>query len=129
MKTEAEKYAEFHGLQAQLANARAQTDEVILSYLKAAHKHAPMRGPHEGYAVTLEELDELWSEIKADDRSGNMRKEATHVAAMALRFLIDVCPMCKPNAPFTSEGLAERFPNLGVVPNGDLDSPPTQPKN
>lgn len=85
--------------------------EVGQSYLKARQKHAPMRGAHEGYAVILEELDELWAEVKRwqpepDEISHtitnavaweayrqnmrDMRKEALHVAAMALAFLIEV---------------------------------------
>jgi hypothetical protein len=87
------------------------------SYVKAREKHAPMRGPHEGYAVLLEEVDELWDEVKAwqpkpeaggdtmneiaansvrideyNARMRAMRKEALHVAAMALAFLLEVTP-------------------------------------
>ena len=59
---------------------------------KAIRKHGPMHVPHEGYAVILEELDELWDEVKRQkiDRAA-MRKEALQVAAMAMRFLLDVC--------------------------------------
>lgn len=66
--------------------------EVGHALLKAEAKHPPMRGPHEGYAVILEELDELWTEVKRQpiDRAA-LRKEALHVAAMGLRFLKDVC--------------------------------------
>lgn len=49
----------------------------------------PMASPHEGYAVILEELDELWVEVKAHDRA-RMREEAVQVAAMALRFIVDL---------------------------------------
>ena len=47
---------------------------------------------HEGWAVLREEVDELWEEVKQrqPDRE-RMRKEATQVAAMAIRFLHDVC--------------------------------------
>lgn len=46
---------------------------------------------HEGYAVILEELDELWDEIKTNGPQGRLQAEAVQVAAMALRFLIDCC--------------------------------------
>ena len=62
---------------------------------KAVTKHAPMNSAHEGYAVILEELDELWDEVKAwkpdDHRIVELRKEALHVAVMAIRFIKDVC--------------------------------------
>jgi len=48
----------------------------------------------EGYAVIHEELDELWEEVKKKPTVQNkklMREEAKQVAAMALRFMIDVC--------------------------------------
>ena len=52
-------------------------------------------GPHEGYAVLLEEVDELWETVKSYKPSvgvtSDMRKEAIQVAAMALRFVEDVC--------------------------------------
>lgn len=61
---------------------------------KAQAKHPPMRGAHEGYAVILEEVDELWEEVKRQVIDGSaLRKEALHVAAMGLRFVIDVCPI------------------------------------
>ncbi len=49
---------------------------------------------HEGYAVILEELDELWEQVrlKRSQRDvDQMRREAVQVGAMALRFLVDVC--------------------------------------
>jgi hypothetical protein len=48
---------------------------------------------HEGYAVMLEEVEELWEmirkskELNADDR---MRDEAIQIAAMAIRFIEDL---------------------------------------
>lgn len=59
---------------------------------KAERKHAPMRGEHEGWAVIYEELDELWDEVKRETiNPAALRKEAFHTAAMALRFVKDVC--------------------------------------
>ena len=61
----------------------------------AQHAFPPFRSPHEGYAILLEELDELWLEIKNDKntpewRLGRMRHEAMQIAAMSLRFMVDL---------------------------------------
>ena len=49
---------------------------------------------HEGYALILEEVDELWDEvkkkIKKQDKS-KMRDEAIDIAAVAIRFIEDFC--------------------------------------
>lgn len=49
---------------------------------------------HEGFAVLLEEVDELkghvWTNQKRRDLAA-MRKEAMQVAAMALRFMGECC--------------------------------------
>lgn len=48
---------------------------------------------HEGYAVILEELDELWDAIKASkslDADEAMCRECVQVAAMAVRFIQDL---------------------------------------
>lgn len=48
---------------------------------------------HEAWAVLHEEMDELWDEVRKkcpDDAA--MAIEAVQVAAMALRFIQDVCP-------------------------------------
>lgn len=46
---------------------------------------------HEGYAVVLEEIDELWDEVKkkVHDKEA-MRKEAIQAAAMLCRFIIEL---------------------------------------
>lgn len=64
-------------------------DAVSIELERARQKHGPMRSAHEGYAVILEELDEAWDEIKRNDIV-RAREEMIQVAAMALRFLIDV---------------------------------------
>ena len=66
------------------------TDELI----RAKAKFPPMHSAHEGYAVLLEEVDELWEQVKLNPAKRNvaeMRKEAIQIAAMALRFIEDVC--------------------------------------
>jgi len=78
--------------------------EALMEGEHAREKHAPMRGPHEGYAVLLEELDELWDLVKLNPRKAypeasepnavhraRMREEALQVAAMALAFAEEVC--------------------------------------
>lgn len=48
---------------------------------------------HEGYAILKEEVDELWDEIKDNKAEGSnerQRKEAIQVAAMAIRFVLDI---------------------------------------
>lgn len=60
---------------------------------RALRKHEKVNSAHEGYAVILEELDELWDEVKVranKRRTKKMRKEAIQVAAMAIRFVLDV---------------------------------------
>lgn len=67
-------------------------DEVTTELHRARSKFAPFNSAHEGYAVILEELDELWLEVKANPPDvAQMREEAIQVAAMAMRFVLDVC--------------------------------------
>lgn len=59
---------------------------------KAMTKHASMHSPHEGKSVIEEELDELWDHVKADTgRTTGACKEARQVAAMGLRYVLDLC--------------------------------------
>lgn len=95
-----------------LAVRDAVLNEVGAELAKARATHAPMNGHHEGYAVMLEEMDELWVECKSNthakstpeserpalrqQKKSRMRKEALQIAAMAVRFIEDVCD--KPSA-------------------------------
>ena len=61
---------------------------------RAVKMHGGMRSCHEGYAVLLEEVDELWEHVrlKSDLRKKkDMRMEAIQIAAMAARFVVDLC--------------------------------------
>lgn len=69
-------------------------DEVEQELGFATAKFGPMNSAHEGFAVLYEEVDELWDEVKAKQGARNieaMRKEAIQVAAMAMRFALDIC--------------------------------------
>lgn len=63
--------------------------------IQATREYGPLASPHEGYAVLKEELEELWEEIKTKPntagRHDKMKREAIQLAAMSLRFLMDVC--------------------------------------
>lgn len=69
-------------------------DEVELELAAARRHYPPMRSAHEGWAILREEVDELWEEVKRKDSVRDkavMRAEAVQVAAMALRFIEDIC--------------------------------------
>jgi len=73
-------------------------EDVLLDIAEEVHraeaKFLPFHSAHEGYAVILEELDELWDEVKKKPRDREplqMETEAVQVAAMAVRFLLNVC--------------------------------------
>lgn len=69
---------------------RRQVHEAIARELRRARdRHPRHHSPHEAYAVVLEEMDEWWSEIKANNTSDGAR-ELIQVAAMAIRALEDV---------------------------------------
>jgi hypothetical protein len=68
---------------------------VTTELARAQRQHYGFNSGHEGYAVIREELDELWDAVKAQKGynvySGPASYEAVQVAAMALRFLVDLC--------------------------------------
>lgn len=69
-------------------------DEVLAELSRARSKFPrPSASAHEAFAVLDEERDELWDEVKANhpDRKARMRAEAIQVAAMAIRFVEEVC--------------------------------------
>jgi hypothetical protein len=67
----------------------------VLDEVESAKKNwPPFNSAHEGFAVLLEEVEELkahvWTNQKRRDLVA-MRKEAMQVAAMAIRFMTEVC--------------------------------------
>jgi hypothetical protein len=74
-------------------------DDVWAEMQRARNKFHMFINAHEGYAVLLEEVEELWDEVKGknhesdpgvNERKIRMRKEAIQVAAMALCFAAEV---------------------------------------
>jgi len=77
-----------------MMNMRDLWVEVQEELARAQELHEPFNSAHEGYAVILEELDELWEEVKKKREARlttKMRREAVQVATMAIRFIKDVC--------------------------------------
>lgn len=72
----------------------AQMGVIFDEVKKAKDNWPPFNSAHEGFAVLLEEVDELkahvWTKQKNRDLTA-MRKEAVQVAAMAIRFATEVC--------------------------------------
>ena len=68
--------------------------EVTDELARARAAWPAMHSIHEGYALILEELDELWDLVKVNQNKhdrAKMRHEAMQVAAMAIRFMEDLC--------------------------------------
>ena len=60
---------------------------------KARSKFNPLNSAHEGYAVLLEEVDEVWDEVKKNDSRRDyaaMYRELVQVSAMAQRMAEEI---------------------------------------
>jgi hypothetical protein len=69
-------------------------DEVKNEALGAGRIWPAFNSAHEGFSVLAEEVDELWAWVKTNQKRRDiaaMRKEAIQVAAMAVRFVADIC--------------------------------------
>lgn len=62
--------------------------EVEIEVLESTEKHGEFASAHEGYAILLEEVDELWQEIKHNfGYTDHAYNEAKQVAAMGIKFM------------------------------------------
>ena len=69
------------------------TQLILSEHNRAISKFPKFYSPHEGLAIIEEEFEELKAEVfkQHDVRTvENMRKEAKQIAAMALRFMVDL---------------------------------------
>ena len=60
---------------------------------RALKMHGDFNSCHEGFAVLLEEVDELWEEVKKKSSQrdpGKMKEESIQIAAMAVKFALFV---------------------------------------
>lgn len=67
----------------------AIADEITHETVRAMSKFPPFNSPHEGWAVVMEEVDEMWDEVKANDLDRSI-EEAIQVGAMALRYVLEM---------------------------------------
>lgn len=68
------------------------TRDMVVELKRATTNYGPMHTEHEAYGIILEEIDELWAEIKlkpSQRSKERMRKEAIQCMAMLARFIID----------------------------------------
>jgi hypothetical protein len=73
---------------------RAALQDVYDEVIKAVTKYDPMHSAHEAHSVLREEFEELWEHVKVKQGERDakaMRHESVQVAAMAIRFLVDIC--------------------------------------
>lgn len=62
----------------------------------------PFHSNHEGFAVLLEEVDELKAEVwQRQPNSYRLRAEAADVAAVALRFMVELTPSLADENPLS----------------------------
>lgn len=67
-------------------------NEAGIELLSALRKFAQFHSPHEGIAVIEEEYIELRAHVHANTgHSPEARAEAIQIAAMALRYALDLC--------------------------------------
>lgn len=84
---------------------------------RAVEEHGSFNSPHEAYAVLLEEVDELWAEIKAGKGETHRGvSEAVQIAAMAIRYLLDCCE--EPRAAEHEQKVTDYYHDMKYVPRG-----------
>lgn len=73
-----------------MSNITDTLAEVHTELARAQSLYAPFNSGHEGWAVIQEEMDELFDALRERAPKYMQRKEAIQVAAMAIRYVIDL---------------------------------------
>ena len=71
-----------------VTNLEGAFEAVKNELLQANKTHPLFTTRHEGYAVLLEEVDELWDDVKCNAPSMGPQSECVQIAAMAIKMLI-----------------------------------------
>lgn len=67
-------------------------ESVLTEYKEATREFGAFKSAHEGLAIIQEEFEELKAEVfHRDESRADMRHEAKQLAAMTIRFLVDIC--------------------------------------
>jgi hypothetical protein len=82
------RIAELEAARTGPSEVEALANRICAEVRRAREKFPEWGSAHHGYAVILEELDELWDAIRAH-RPDQAYREAEQVAAMAMRFILD----------------------------------------
>lgn len=76
-----------------MARYKEASADMLVELLGARKKHGPMASAHEGFAVIMEEFDELkehvWMKQKNRDHEA-MRKELVQLGAMVIAMIVEV---------------------------------------
>lgn len=76
-----------------ISHYRQAAVDIVAELINARKYHGPMTSAHHGYAVMLEEMDEVkahvWVKQKNRDQAA-MRKELVQLAAMAVAMIVEI---------------------------------------
>ena len=82
-------------------NLQEILEDIRKEFEFATNKYGGFNSVHEAYAIILEEVNELWEEVKASQKNQSrlefVKKEAIQVATMAIRLIFDCCKKEKKN--------------------------------
>jgi hypothetical protein len=66
-------------------------EKIRIEYKRSRQQFSPFHSGHEGYAVVLEELDEVWECVKNKEKTlEDLHSELVQVAAMACAMFVEI---------------------------------------